>query len=114
VKPQNILLARDGRARLTDFGSARMDGEATITRTGAIVGTLAYMAPETVAGRRGDARADVFALGMTLFHAAAGRLPDRPSPHLPLPSSLPHARRARRRAREPRRAGRRRARRDAA
>lgn len=87
VKPQNILLARDGRARLTDFGSARMDGEATITRTGAMVGTLAYMAPESVAGRRGDARADVFALGMTLFHAAAGRLPDRPSPHLPLPSA---------------------------
>ena len=87
VKPQNILLARDGRARLTDFGSARMDGEATITRTGAIVGTLAYMAPETVSGRRGDARADVFALGMTLFHAVAGRLPDRPSPHLPLPPS---------------------------
>jgi hypothetical protein len=87
VKPQNILLARDGRARLTDFGSARMDGESTITRTGAIVGTLAYMAPETLSGRRGDARADVFALGMTLFHAAAGRLPDRPSPHLPLPPS---------------------------
>ena len=87
VKPKNILLDRDGRARLTDFGSARMDGDATITRTGAIVGTLAYMAPETAAGRRGDARSDVFALGMTLFHAAAGRLPDRPSPHLPLPSS---------------------------
>ena len=87
VKPQNILLERDGRARLTDFGSARMDGEATITRTGAIVGTLAYLAPETIAGRRGDARADVFALGMTLFHAVAGRLPDRPSPHLPLPPS---------------------------
>ena len=88
VKPQNILLGRDGRARLTDFGSARMDGEATITRTGAIVGTLAYMAPESVAGRRGDARADVFALGMTLFHAVAGRLPERPSPHLPLPPSV--------------------------
>jgi len=87
VKPQNILLARDGRARLTDFGSARMDGEATITRTGAIIGTLAYMAPETVSGGRGDARADVFALGMTLFHAVAGRLPDRPSPHVPLPPS---------------------------
>jgi predicted Ser/Thr protein kinase len=87
VKPQNILLAKDGRARLADFGSARMDGESTITRTGAIVGTLAYMAPEVLAGRRGDARADVFALGMTLFHAAAGRLPDRPSPHLPVPSS---------------------------
>jgi predicted Ser/Thr protein kinase len=87
VKPQNILLERDGRARLADFGSARMDGDTTITRTGAMVGTLAYMAPESVAGRRGDARADVFALGMTLFYAAAGRLPDRPSPHLPLPAS---------------------------
>ena len=87
VKPQNILLERDGRARLTDFGSARMDGETTITRTGAIVGTLAYMAPEVVAGRRGDARSDVFALGMTLFHAVAGRLPDRPSPHLPVPAA---------------------------
>ena len=87
VKPKNILLASDGRARLTDFGSARMDGDATITRTGAIVGTLAYMAPETAAGRRPDARADVFALGMTLYHAVAGRLPDRPSPHLPLSPS---------------------------
>ena len=87
VKPKNILLDRDGRARLTDFGSARMEGDATITRTGAIVGTLAYMAPEIAEGRRGDARSDVFALGMTLFHAAAGRLPDRPSPHLPLPPS---------------------------
>jgi hypothetical protein len=87
VKPKNILLDHDGRARLTDFGSARMEGDATITRTGAIVGTLAYMAPEIAAGRRGDARSDVFALGMTLFHAAAGRLPDRPSPHLPLPPS---------------------------
>jgi predicted Ser/Thr protein kinase len=83
VKPKNILLARDGRARLTDFGSARMDGDATITRTGAIIGTLGYMAPEIAVGRRADARSDVFALGMTLFHAVAGRLPDRPSPHLP-------------------------------
>ena len=87
VKPKNILIHRDGRTRLTDFGSARMEGDATITRTGAIIGTLAYMAPETAEGRRGDARSDVFALGMTLFHAAAGRLPDRPSPHLPLPPS---------------------------
>lgn len=87
VKPKNILLDRDGCARLTDFGSARMEGDATITRTGAIIGTLAYMAPETAEGRRGDARSDVFALGVTLFHSAAGRLPDRPSPHLPLPPS---------------------------
>lgn len=88
VKPQNILIERSGRARLADFGSARMAGDATITRTGAVVGTLAYMAPEVIGGARGDARSDVFSLGMTLFHAAAGRLPDRPSPHLPVPAAV--------------------------
>jgi serine/threonine protein kinase len=60
VKPQNILLAPDGRARLTDFGSARLDGQATVTQTGGLVGTLAYTAPEVLAGQRGDARADLY------------------------------------------------------
>jgi serine/threonine-protein kinase len=49
VKPQNILLERDGRARLTDFGSARMDGEAPSRAPVRFVGTLAYLAPETIA-----------------------------------------------------------------
>ncbi len=83
VKPQNILLDPEGRARLTDFGSARHDGQVTVTQTGAFVGTLAYAAPEALAGHRGDARADLYALGMTLYFALANRLPDRPSPHLP-------------------------------
>ncbi|HJU66583.1 MAG TPA: protein kinase [Gemmatimonadaceae bacterium] len=77
VKPQNILLAADGKARLTDFGSARVEGQATVTQTGAFVGTMGYTAPEVLAGERGDARADVFALGMTLYFALLGKLPSR-------------------------------------
>ena len=88
VKPQNILLDPDGRARLTDFGSARLDGQTTVTATGAAVGTLDYMAPEVFRGQRGDARSDLYSLGLTLYFALTGRLPDRASPHLP-PTALP-------------------------
>jgi hypothetical protein len=88
VKPQNILLDADARARLTDFGSAKLDGQLTITATGALAGTLAYAAPEVLAGRRGDARADIYALGLTLYYALTGELPGRPSAHLP-PTPLP-------------------------
>src|SRR2546430_12332932 len=56
VKPQNILLAPDGRARLTDFGSARLSGQETVTQTGGLVGTADYAAPEQLAGGRGAAR----------------------------------------------------------
>jgi hypothetical protein len=83
VKPQNILLDQDGGARLTDFGAARLEGQATMTQTGALVGTLAYLAPEVMAGGRADARADLYALGMTLYLALTGELPHRASPHLP-------------------------------
>jgi predicted Ser/Thr protein kinase len=88
VKPQNILLDPDGRARLTDFGSAKLDGQLGMTATGALAGTLAYTAPEVLAGRRGDARADVYALGLTLYYALTGELPERPSGHLPPTSSV--------------------------
>jgi serine/threonine protein kinase len=77
VKPQNILLAPDGRARLTDFGSARLAGMATLTQTGGLVGTLDYAAPEVLAGARADARSEVYALGVTLFYALTGTLPPR-------------------------------------
>ncbi|MGH7499087.1 MAG: protein kinase domain-containing protein [Gemmatimonadales bacterium] len=83
VKPPNLLLDPDGRTRLTDFGSARLDGQLGVTGTGALAGTLAYTSPEVLAGRRGDARADVYALGLTLYFALTGDLPERPSPHLP-------------------------------
>lgn len=77
VKPQNILLAPDGRARLTDFGSARLAGQATLTQTGGLVGTIDYAAPEVLAGARADARSEVFSLGVTLFYALTGALPPR-------------------------------------
>jgi predicted Ser/Thr protein kinase len=83
VKPQNILLDPDGRARLTDFGSAKLDGQLGVTGSGTLAGTLAYTAPEVLAGRRGDARADVYALGLTLYYALTGDLPEQSSPHLP-------------------------------
>lgn len=83
VKPQNILLDPTGRARLTDFGSARREGLGTVSWTATFVGTVAYAAPEVFAGRRGDARADLYALGLTLFLGLTGRLPERSSPHLP-------------------------------
>jgi predicted Ser/Thr protein kinase len=97
VKPQNILLDPDGRARLTDFGSAKLDGQLGMTGSGTLAGTLAYTAPEVLAGRRGDARADMYALGLTLYYALAGDLPERPSPHLP-PTASPIGFRPRRAA----------------
>lgn len=83
VKPRNILLDRAGKALLTDFGSARIHSQGTMTETGGLVGTLAYAAPELLGGCRADARSDVYALGLTLYYALAGRLPPQPSSHLP-------------------------------
>ncbi len=83
VKPQNILIDRNGKAKLADFGSAKLDGQATMTHTGGVVGTLSYLAPEILQGRRPDARSDVYALGLTLYYALTGDLPPRPAAQLP-------------------------------
>jgi hypothetical protein len=83
VKPRNILLDQAGTALLTDFGSARIHTQGTMTETGGLVGTLAYAAPELMAGARADARSDVYALGLTLYFALIGRLPHQGSPNLP-------------------------------
>jgi len=88
VKPQNVLLGGNGRARLADFGSARVTDMSTVTRTGGLVGTIAYTAPEILAGERGDARSDLYGLGTTLYFALTGMLPNQKSAHLP-PSPSP-------------------------
>ncbi len=75
VKPHNVLVDAEGRGRLADFGSARLEGQATMTHTGGVVGTLAYAPPEILAGRRADARSDVYALGLTVFYGLTGSLP---------------------------------------
>ncbi|MBI5517711.1 MAG: serine/threonine protein kinase [Deltaproteobacteria bacterium] len=75
LKPANVLLARDGRVVLTDFGIARLAGAAGGHATGAQVGTPAYMAPEQLLGEPVDARTDLYALGLVLHEALTGRLP---------------------------------------
>jgi tetratricopeptide (TPR) repeat protein len=126
-KPSNVLMGDDGRVKVTDFGLARAHGEipldasasestsfheartldgaaleATLTRTGALLGTPAYMAPEQLEGRGVGPRADQFAFCVALYEALAGRRPfDGSTPgriaasivaqrfSVPLPSSLP-------------------------
>ena len=76
VKPQNILVAeRPRQAKLVDFGIARLLDEATMTASGDVLGTLAYMAPEQAEGRRPGPPADVYSLSLTLYEAWAGEHP---------------------------------------
>ena len=86
LKPANILVSVNGYAKLADFGLAKLvepasEDEATRTmaeeptRTGAILGTIAYMSPEQASGRPVDARSDIFSFGIVLYEALAGRRP---------------------------------------
>jgi hypothetical protein len=84
VKPQNVLVPHhpeecSGVAKLTDFGGARLAGEDALTRTGDMLGTLAYMAPEQSEGREVGAPADLYALGLVLYEALSGVNPVRGS-----------------------------------
>ncbi len=76
VKPANVLIrSRDGKAMLTDFGLARAVNASKITRTGMLIGTLDYMAPEQIEGKRIDGRSDVYSLGAVLYETLVGKPP---------------------------------------
>jgi serine/threonine protein kinase len=75
VKPHNILLTPDGQPKLTDFGIARVLEQPGLTMDGRVLGTGDYLAPEQAAGEALDARADVYALGVLLYHALCGEVP---------------------------------------
>ncbi len=76
IKPQNILVAeKDGEAKLVDFGIARLVDEATMTASGDVLGTLAYMAPEQADGGRPGPPADIYSLALTLYEGWAGEHP---------------------------------------
>ena len=76
VKPANVMVANDGRILLTDFGVARIDDDdALATRTGAILGTPAFMAPEQAIGEAVDGRSDLYSLGACMYQLATGAMP---------------------------------------
>jgi eukaryotic-like serine/threonine-protein kinase len=75
VKPGNILIAEDGTALISDFGIAHALGDATLTTSGMIHGTPAYLAPEVARGNEANFAADVFSLGATLYSAMEGTPP---------------------------------------
>src|SRR3954462_3914122 len=77
VKPANVLLSPDGRAVLTDFGIASVENDPTLTATGMLVRSPAYMPPERARGDRPTPAADLWSLGATLFAAVEGEPPFR-------------------------------------
>jgi eukaryotic-like serine/threonine-protein kinase len=75
VKPQNVLIDADGRAKVTDFGIARSLEADGLTKTGRVLGTTDYVSPEQAMGHQVDARSDVYALGVLLYEMLTGRVP---------------------------------------
>lgn len=75
LKPSNVLVLRDGIVKLTDFGLARwsIDESSQLSRSGEIVGTPQYMAPEQFLGDRGDAKSDLFSLGVVIYELITGQ-----------------------------------------
>ena len=73
IRPTNVLLRRDGRVKLADFGLARQPGDATVTLMGALVGEPAYLAPECLRGGPASPASDLWALGVLLYESLAGK-----------------------------------------
>ncbi|NOY24451.1 MAG: serine/threonine protein kinase, partial [Oligoflexia bacterium] len=77
IKPSNVLVTRDGRAMLTDFGVVKAPGQFTtqLTMAGRLVGTIAFMAPEQITGDAVDSRVDLYSLGAVLYVMLTGKRP---------------------------------------
>jgi tRNA A-37 threonylcarbamoyl transferase component Bud32 len=99
IKPSNVVITTDGRPVLTDFGIAHMVDSTAVTGSSGVLGTPAYMSPEQGKGQPGDARSDIYALGVLLYQLCTGRVPfDADTPYaivlkhitapLPRPCSL--------------------------
>jgi eukaryotic-like serine/threonine-protein kinase len=75
VKPSNMLVNSAGEVKLTDFGIARAEADASLTRTGMVTGSPAYLAPEVASGQTASEASDVWSFGATLYHLLAGHPP---------------------------------------
>ena len=75
VKPSNILVTADGHVKLSDFGIARAEADASLTQTGLVTGSPAYLSPEVASGQSATDTSDVWSLGATIYHALSGRPP---------------------------------------
>ena len=75
VKPENLMVTRDGVVKVADFGLARAFADAQITEAGTVTGTVQYLAPEQLQGEPADPRTDLYALGVVAFELLTGRLP---------------------------------------
>ncbi len=73
LKPDNLMITDTGSVKVTDFGIARMAGTSHLTRTGLLVGTLRFMAPEQIQGEEADARSDIYSLGAVFYQMLSGR-----------------------------------------
>lgn len=95
LKPQNVMVRRDGQVKILDFGLARQhpqedlaEPEAELTRSGQVVGTTPYMSPEQIAGHPLDHRSDLFSLGVMLYEMATGRRPFQGKGRLAIMASI--------------------------
>ena len=75
IKPQNVLIDEEGRAKLTDFGISRQLEQDGMTATGRVLGTTDYVAPEQAMGRGVDPRSDIYSLGVVLYEMLVGQVP---------------------------------------
>ncbi|MFC7733051.1 Stk1 family PASTA domain-containing Ser/Thr kinase [Actinomadura keratinilytica] len=75
VKPENVLITEDGQVKVADFGLARAESASKMTKTGLIIGTVGYLAPEQVLSGDADVRTDVYAAGVMLYELLTGELP---------------------------------------
>ena len=75
IKPSNVLVTEQDKAKIVDFGLARLVESSTVTDSGAVLGTALYMSPEQILGRTADCRTDLWSLGVLLFEMITGQLP---------------------------------------